>query len=645
VNSSIPVLLVIGFYFTLGPVLPLRRPWARCILLLGLTVLSSRYLWWRWTRTLPTGLGSFENLWMWGIFGVEMLAYFSLSVMMVLLTRRADRTEEADRHEARMRALPSSKLPSVDVLIPTYNEDFEVLERTILGAINIDYPRLTVYVLDDGKREWLRDYCAAKGVRYVRRERNLHGKAGNLNNGLTVADGDLVAVLDADFVAKPNFLYRTVGFFEDPKIGIVQTPQLFFNPDPIQTNLKAGDVWVDEQRFPFEDMQPSRDAWDCAFCCGSCSVIRRKALDTIGGFPTESVTEDVLSTLVLLRHGYVTRYLNEPLTHGLSPESLTAFYVQRARWCRGGIQTLFLPGGPLGPGLNLVQRFFFITVGLDWIIQCLIRLLVLIVPLGVIFFGLQPYYGVSTTAFLYFQLPVWLGLKLVLHYLAPGRHIVFINTATWLLICIRILPVVAATLIKPFGEPFRVTPKGKAAGASNDRFVIRTAIFLMLLNSVALMLTRVPNLGAVEPDVAGAAGLFCLYNIVLAGLVVMMARRLPWARAEERFRVKQDSACFTTDGWVDCHIVDVSLNGAMIRLPNPPPPGMRITIEIPQVNKFHCTVVRRTGEFVGVRFDSYPADRREEMIRWLYCGTYDNCVRSAKPLKLAARIARRLFVG
>lgn len=198
-NSFIPILLVAGLYLTLGPVLPLRRPWARCVLLIGLAYLSTRYLWWRWTHTLPTGFGSFENLWMWGVFAVEVLAYFSLSVMLVLLTRKADRTGEADAHEARLRALPPDQLPSVDLLIPTYNEDFEVLERTILGALNIDYPRLTVYILDDGKRDWLRDYCAAKGVRYVRRAKNEHAKAGNLNHALSVSTGEFVAVLDADF--------------------------------------------------------------------------------------------------------------------------------------------------------------------------------------------------------------------------------------------------------------------------------------------------------------------------------------------------------------------------------------------------------------------------------------------------------------
>jgi cellulose synthase (UDP-forming) len=636
---------VAGLYLTLGPVLPLRRSWARCLLLGGLAYLSTRYLWWRWTDTLPGGVASFEHVWMWCVFGVEVLAYFSLSVMMVLLTRKADRSAEADAHEARLRALPASKLPNVHLFIPTYNEDFEVLERTILGALNIDYPRLRVCILDDGKRDWLRDYCAKKGVTYIRRDKNTHGKAGNLNNALAHSKAELVAILDADFVARPNFLYRTVGFFDDPRIGVVQTPQLFFNPDPIQTNLKAGDAWVDEQRFPFEDMQPARDAWNVAFCCGSCSVIRRKALDAVGGFPTDSVTEDVLTTLVLLRHGYITRYLNEPLTHGLSPESLTAFYVQRARWCRGGIQTLFLPGGALGPGLSLFQRFFFLPVGIDWIVQCLIRLLVITVPLGVVFFGLQPYYGVSTASFFYFQLPVWLGLKMVLHFLTPGRQLIFLSTATWLLISIRLIPVVVATLIKPFGEPFRVTPKGKSAGAASDRFVVRTAGVLIALNAAALVLTNIPNLGAVPADVAGAAGLFCLYNIVLAGLVILMARRLPWARAEERFPVEQSAACFADGCWVDCRVLDASMSGARVWLPNPPAEGERLVLDLPGVNKFAGAVVRRAGDTVAVRFDPHPPERREDLIRWLYCGSFDNCVRRARPLTLFGRILRRALLG
>jgi cellulose synthase (UDP-forming) len=134
---------------------------------------------------------------------------------------------------------PPERWPAVDGFIPTYNEPLDVLERTIVGALALDYPRdkLKVYVLDDKRRDWLRAFCEEKGAIHVTRPDNLHAKAGNMNNGLKVSSGDFIAVFDADFVPYRAFLRRTVPFFQDPSIGIVQTPQHFFNKDPVQSNL------------------------------------------------------------------------------------------------------------------------------------------------------------------------------------------------------------------------------------------------------------------------------------------------------------------------------------------------------------------------------------------------------------------------
>src|SRR5215813_5757610 len=123
---------------------------------------------------------------------------------------------------------------------------------------------------------------------------------------------------------------------------------------------------------------PSRDAWDVAFCCGSGAVFRRTCLEAIGGIPTESVTEDILSSLVMLRKGLVTRYLNERLSLGLAAESLDAFFVQRKRWCRGGIQMIYLKTGPFGPGLTLMQRLFFLPT--FWAIELPSQFLGLVIP-------------------------------------------------------------------------------------------------------------------------------------------------------------------------------------------------------------------------------------------------------------------------
>jgi hypothetical protein len=175
-------------------------------------------------------------------------------------------------------------------------------------------------VLDDKRRDWLKKYCEVKGAVHVTRPDNLHAKAGNLNHGLKVSNGELVAIFDADFVPYRQFLRRTAPFFREPDIGLVQTPQHFFNKDPVQSNLGIERVWPDEQRLFFDEMAASRDAWDVSFCCGSCSILRRQAIDAIGGIPTVSITEDLLTTPAMLNKGYKTRYLNERLSMGLAAE-------------------------------------------------------------------------------------------------------------------------------------------------------------------------------------------------------------------------------------------------------------------------------------------------------------------------------------
>ena len=259
------------------------------------------------------------------------------------LSRYADRSPEADRHEKRLRSLPPERLPTVDVFIATYNEGREIVERGIVAAKDLDYPRFQVWVLDDGRRDWLRDLCAARDVGYIRRPDNRHAKAGNVNHALTLTHGELFVVFDADFTPHRNFLYRTVGFFfADPRIAIVQTPQHFFNPDVFQVNLGLPTVMQDNEREWYDVILASRDAWDCAFCCGTSAVFRRDAIEGIGGIATESVTEDILTTMKMLPGGHLTRYLNERLSLGLAPENAKSLLIQRRRWTRGQIQMMFL---------------------------------------------------------------------------------------------------------------------------------------------------------------------------------------------------------------------------------------------------------------------------------------------------------------
>lgn len=343
-----PLIFVIGTIYLLSPILPLSRPWARKLVFAIVWLVIARYLDWRLFATVMPVTGEWYQVgWVWTCFVIEALALFDAFILYLAFLRTSDRHAEADSHEARLRALPPAELPWVDVYIPTYDESLEVLEKTITGAISLDYPNFKVWLLDDGRRPWLKEFCNIKGVGYLTRGDNAHAKAGNVNHALTKTNADFVAIFDADFIPQRNFLMRTVGFFADPAIGIVQVPHTFYNYDPAQSSLGLQKALPDDQRFFFEAIMPSRDGWDAAFSCGSNSVTRREALRSIGdALPTDSITEDMLLSISLLRNGYITRYLCERLAFGLAPEGLKAFFVQRQRWARGAMQILFLAAGP-----------------------------------------------------------------------------------------------------------------------------------------------------------------------------------------------------------------------------------------------------------------------------------------------------------
>jgi len=368
-QSMTLALMAVGVLCLFVPWADRENPQVRATLVAVSLILTWHYLLWRITQTLPP-FGLTAD-WLCGItfLGAEVLTGIGTTITWIMLSRISSRSGTAT---ANMPWLAQTR-PLVDVLICTYNEDRAILERTIIGAMAMSYPNSRVWVLDDGRRAWLSELCAQKGCRYLTRPDNSHAKAGNINHALRhlmqlPSPPDFIAVLDADFVPFRNFLSRTLSLFKDPTVGIVQTPQHFFNPDPIQSNLAISTVFPDEQRFFFDVIMASRDAWGLAFCCGTSSVIRFAALQEIGGFPTDSVTEDFLLTVRLRERGYKTIYLNEKLSVGLAPEGLNEYATQRTRWCLGLVQICRGRSGPLRlhNGLPLSFRIGLIETFLYW---------------------------------------------------------------------------------------------------------------------------------------------------------------------------------------------------------------------------------------------------------------------------------------
>jgi cellulose synthase/poly-beta-1,6-N-acetylglucosamine synthase-like glycosyltransferase len=234
-----PTLLAAGALLTLFTLKGRESALARVIAALICVACAGRYLWWRFAESMPHGLATWQEVWAWTFVIIEAATVLSTATAFLFMARHRNRSAEADR-------LASSPLLAapVDVFIATYNEPFDVLERTIVAAKAIAHPDLRVWVLDDGARGWVRDLAGELGCEYVQRRNGKHAKAGNVNNGLrhALSSGrrpDHVLLLDADFAPARNILQRTLGFFQDPSVGIVQTPQHFFNPDRCRGTCSA----------------------------------------------------------------------------------------------------------------------------------------------------------------------------------------------------------------------------------------------------------------------------------------------------------------------------------------------------------------------------------------------------------------------
>nr|WP_153317641.1 glycosyltransferase [Sinorhizobium medicae] len=647
-------MLVLAF-FLLGPFNWSRhKSWARAVTCVFVAAIALRYLIWRFTETvLPYPTDGANFYWVWFVFIAEFLAFSEVVLFLILMSRYVDRSSEADDLERKFFAGNERELPAVDVFIPTYNEPLDVLERTIVGALALDHPKdkLKVYVLDDGRRDWLKTFCEGRGAIHVTRSDNAHAKAGNMNNGLRASSGDFIAVFDADFVPYRSFLRRTLPFFLDETIGIVQTPQHFFNVDPIQSNLGLENLWPDEQRLFFDEIAPSRDGWDVSFCCGSCSIARRKAVDAIGGFPTESITEDLLTTLSMLNRGFKTRYLNERLSMGLAAENLTGYFVQRERWCQGGIQTLYLHNGPLrGPGLSLFQRVMFLPM--SWLVQYLVRFIVLLIPIVYLWFGALPLYFTDVADYVSNQVPLLAAYFLLMFWLTPTRYLPLVSTAVGTFSTFRMLPTVLSSLVRPFGKPFKVTPKGSSNEENSfDAYTFTWIAGFIVVTALGLLINIVPETARIEGSFSAIAALWSGINIVVLIIASLICFEKP-RRLLQAFKLDE---AVKVDG-VEGRLVSLSLDKAVVAVSTETrfkstKVGLNIEgfapleADLKQVTQRRGDITR-TGDkqryYLHLHYDLRGAER-DKMIVKLYTGRYSRDVPDIDKIAVSVNLLLRAF--
>jgi cellulose synthase (UDP-forming) len=382
--------------------------------------------------------------------------------------------------------------PTVDVLVPTYNEPLHVVRATVIAAKAMHYPdaKLRVVLLDDGRRAEFREFAAEVGVEYIAREDNLHAKAGNINHALRELGGEFVAIFDSDHVPARSFLQETLGWFLcDPRLGVVQTPHHFYSPDPLERNLGQFRKVPSEDELFHRLVQDGSDLWNASFFCGSCAVLRRSALDEIGGIAVETVTEDAHTALRMHRLGWNTAYINVPQAAGLATESLAAHIGQRIRWARGMTQILRLENPLFASGLSLSQRLCYFNATTHFLFA-LPRLIFLTVPLVYLLSGNVNIYG-YTWAILAYAFP-HLVLSNLTNSRIQGRYrYSFWNEIYEVVLAPYILLPTLLALINPRLGRFNVTSKGGIIRRSYfNRRIALPYLILLALNVVGLVMAE-----------------------------------------------------------------------------------------------------------------------------------------------------------
>jgi cellulose synthase (UDP-forming) len=543
-----PTVVLLVLVLVVMRVSPVPRAWSRLIVVGTLLALMVRYVLWRSLSTLNLDRpldGVFSLL----LLALELLMLTNAMIQLFLMVRVRDRRPEADVRS--LAVLEGTYLPAVDVLIPTYDEPAFILKRTVIGCQAMDYPRKTIYLLDDTRRPEIAALARQLGCEYTTRPDNRHAKAGNLNHAVALTNGELIVVFDADFIPTRHFLTRTVGFFQDDRVALVQTPQSFYNPDPIARNLGLENVLTPEEEVFYRQIQPIRDGVGSVICSGTSFVVRRTALEEAGGFNTDSISEDYFTGIALSAKGHRLVYLDEKLSAGLAAENIAAHATQRLRWARGTLQAFFIQANPLTiPGLNLVQRIAHLEGLLHWFTS-LARVGFLLMPLAYSFLGVIPLRA-TPEELMFFFLPFYLVQLSAFAWLNYRSRSALLSDIYSLVLAFPLAITVIQVMLKPFSRGFRVTPKGTAS----DRFAFNWHLaWPLMLLFVATAFSLWTNLGLcmikgawqaeVPPEMAiHARGIWLgwvwsAYNLVMLGIALLILLDVPRPHRHEWFDLRR----------------------------------------------------------------------------------------------------------
>ncbi|QDA62125.1 glycosyltransferase [Hymenobacter jejuensis] len=394
---------------------------------------------------------------------------------------------------------------TVDVLTTACpGEPLAMFEKTLRAMQAITYPH-TSYLCDEGDDPVLRRLCAELGVVHVTRQVKVDAKAGNINNALRQATGELCVVLDPDHVPTPDFLDRVVPYFIDPKVGFTQVVQAYGN----QADSLIAQGAAEQTYHFYGPLMMGMNRFGTALAIGANCTFRRTALDSIGGH-APGLTEDMHTAMRLHAHGWQSVYVPEVLSRGLVPSSLASFYAQQLKWSRGAFDLLFRVYPRLFSRLTWSQKLHYATLPL-YFLAGVITLIDLVVPGIALLIGRFPW-SIEMTGFAAHFLPL-VAIALVIRLYSQrwlrdprevGLHLVggFLRAGTWWVYTVGFVYAILGIKV-----PYIPTPKESAL--PNEWRVSAPNIAAGLLNLlVVLTLTHEDRHNVYSLAMTA----FCLFN-------------------------------------------------------------------------------------------------------------------------------------
>ncbi|MEE9205604.1 MAG: glycosyltransferase [Acidimicrobiia bacterium] len=470
----------------------------------------------------------------------------------------------------------------VAVLIPTYDESIEVLLPVISAALAVQ-PAHETWVLDDGDRADVAQLAADLGAQYLARADNTDAKAGNLNSALEHIEADIVAVVDADHVVLPGILTNTLGYFDDPKIAVVQTPQDFYNVDSFEHQDRGEDGEKFNEQAVFNRLiHPAKYRWNAVSWCGTGALVRVEALRDVGGVATDSLTEDIQTSIRMHKAGWQLVAHNEVLARGLAATTMPQYMLQRERWARGAMQVMKSERLLTSRALTPAQRLAYSATLFAWF-DSLRSLLFVLLPIAVILTGAIP-----VDASLIVFGPMFLGVFFMqlaaLRLLTRGHSPAVLSLTFDLLRMPAVIPALGELLTRG-GDTrrFDMTPKGRV-----ERTIIHAPRMLtgLILLTWAAMGWAALTIAGVTPMEYRYPGAILGVSVVLAGnvgLLLAATRRVrdPRFAGELRGSVRFPVDLEARVGDHQARIVDLSLTGARVLIPGLDPDSTGVAARMP----------------------------------------------------------------